>query len=33
MPTPTAVQLGPLAALVGTWEGDDGLDVSFHNDT
>ncbi len=22
---------GPLAALGGTWEGDDGLDVSFHN--
>ncbi len=23
---------GPLAGLVGTWEGADGLDVSFHND-
>lgn len=23
---------GPLAGLVGTWEGDEGLDVSFHND-
>lgn len=23
---------GPLAGLVGTWEGDQGLDVSFHND-
>ena len=22
---------GPLAALAGTWEGDDGLDVSYHN--
>ena len=22
---------GPLAALAGTWEGNDGLDVSFHN--
>ncbi len=23
---------GPLAGLVGTWQGDQGLDVSFHND-
>lgn len=23
--------LGPLAGLVGTWEGDGGLDVSFHH--
>jgi len=23
---------GPLAALAGTWEGNDGLDVSYHND-
>ena len=23
---------GPLRGLVGTWEGDQGLDVSFHND-
>ena len=23
---------GPLAGLVGTWEGDQGLDVAFHND-
>jgi hypothetical protein len=23
---------GPLAALIGEWEGDDGLDVSFNND-
>lgn len=22
---------GPLAALAGTWEGNDGLDVSYHN--
>ena len=22
---------GPLAALAGMWEGNDGLDVSFHN--
>jgi hypothetical protein len=22
---------GPLAGLIGQWEGDDGLDVSFHN--
>jgi hypothetical protein len=24
-------KLGPLAALVGTWEGEGGLDVSFHH--
>jgi hypothetical protein len=23
---------GPLAGLIGSWEGDQGLDVSFHND-
>lgn len=23
---------GPLAGLIGNWEGDQGLDVSFHND-
>ena len=23
---------GPLAALAGTWEGTDGLDISFHHD-
>ena len=23
---------GPLAGLIGDWEGDQGLDVSFHND-
>ena len=22
---------GPLAALIGEWEGDEGLDVSYHN--
>jgi hypothetical protein len=25
-------QWGPLGGLVGTWEGDQGLDVAFHND-
>ena len=25
-------KLGPLAALVGTWEGDAGLDVSYHHE-
>ncbi|MCU0269816.1 MAG: heme-binding beta-barrel domain-containing protein [Acidimicrobiales bacterium] len=25
-------KLGPLAALVGTWEGEGGLDVSFHHE-
>jgi hypothetical protein len=33
MPPPRPEQLGPLAPLVGTWEGDLGLDVSFHNAT
>jgi len=23
---------GPLAGLIGTWEGDQGMDVSFHNE-
>ena len=32
MPAPDPADLGPLAALVGTWEGDKGLDVAFHND-
>lgn len=32
MPVPTPAQLGPLAALVGSWEGTKGLDVSFHNE-
>jgi hypothetical protein len=31
MPAPDPADLGPLAALAGTWEGTDGLDVSFHN--
>ena len=31
MPAPTPAQLGPLAGLVGTWEGDGGLDISFHH--
>ncbi len=31
MTAPTPAQLGPLAGLVGTWEGSEGLDVSFHN--
>ena len=31
MPAPTPAQLGPLAALAGTWEGSKGMDVSFHN--
>jgi hypothetical protein len=31
MPVPTPEQLGPLAGLVGTWEGDHGIDVSFHH--
>ncbi len=28
----TYEQWGPLGGLVGTWEGDQGLDVAFHND-
>lgn len=31
MPVPTPEQLGPLAGLVGTWEGNQGIDVSFHH--
>jgi hypothetical protein len=31
MPAPELHLLGPLGALAGTWEGDQGLDVSFHN--
>jgi hypothetical protein len=27
----TASEWGPLARLIGEWEGDQGLDVSFHN--
>jgi hypothetical protein len=33
MPAPTSEELGPLAALVGTWEGQNGLDIAFHNAT
>jgi hypothetical protein len=32
MPVPRNEDLGPLAALVGTWEGSDGLDVAFSNE-
>jgi len=31
MPAPDPSELGPLAGLVGTWEGDQGLDVSYHH--
>ncbi len=31
MPAPDPADLGPLAALAGTWEGTKGLDVSYHN--
>jgi hypothetical protein len=31
MPAPLPEQLGPLAALVGTWEGDAGIDVAYSN--
>ena len=31
MPPPTPTDLGPLAALVGAWEGDQGLDVAFQH--
>lgn len=33
MPAPDLADLGPLAALAGTWEGADGLDVAFNNET
>lgn len=33
MPVPTAADLGPLAALVGTWEGADGIDLAFNNES
>lgn len=33
MPAPTPADLGPLAALAGTWEGGDGLDVAFNNES
>lgn len=32
MPAPDPKDLGPLAALVGTWEGNEGVDISFHNE-
>lgn len=32
MPVPSDAQLGPLAGLAGTWEGDKGVDVSYHHD-
>ena len=32
MPAPDPSLLGPLAGLIGTWEGDEGLDVSYHHD-
>jgi hypothetical protein len=31
MPAPDPKDLGPLAAFVGTWEGDQGLDISYHH--
>ncbi|MEY4131692.1 MAG: hypothetical protein RLZZ31_1816 [Actinomycetota bacterium] len=31
MPVPTPAELGPLAGLAGTWEGDQGLDISYHH--
>jgi hypothetical protein len=33
MPAPALSDLGPLGALAGTWEGAEGEDVSFHNET
>ncbi len=33
MPAPSPADLGPLAALAGTWEGDQGIDVAFQNST
>lgn len=33
MPAPDPADLGPLAALAGTWEGPDGLDVAFNNES
>jgi len=32
MPVPTTAELGPLAGLAGSWEGDQGIDVSYHHD-
>ena len=31
MGEPLSNKWGPLEALAGTWEGGDGLDVSYHN--
>jgi len=31
MPVPSDAELGPLAKLAGTWEGDQGVDVSYHH--
>ncbi|MCU1343832.1 MAG: hypothetical protein JWL70_98 [Acidimicrobiia bacterium] len=31
MPVPLPEDLGPLAALAGVWEGDDGVDVAYSN--
>jgi hypothetical protein len=31
MPVPSDAELGPLAALAGTLEGDQGVDVSYHH--
>jgi hypothetical protein len=33
MPAPDPANLGPLASLIGTWEGAEGVDVSYHHDT
>jgi hypothetical protein len=33
VPAPNPADLGPLAPLAGTWEGTDGLDVAFNNET
>ena len=32
MPVPTTAELGPLAGLAGSWEGDQGIDISYHHD-
>src|SRR4051794_16914231 len=31
MPAPDPSQLGPLGGLIGTWEGDQGIDISYHH--
>jgi hypothetical protein len=33
VPAPNPADLGPLAALAGTWEGADGVDIAFQNAT